>query len=428
MLSRSRYLMLGFSDALSAALAILLALWTWSLTAGFDFTIATAWEHAEWFFFVPVWLVSLAPSRHPATAFDMRRMVQAVANTAMTLLAGYLLVYFVMGSERLPRLLAMYLVWNAVCWTVTGRLAVRWLLTRHQFVRDIALVGDDADRTVLATLMTVPAMADARIVHDVTNASDVVVSTSRRLAPPELELLFRRQEAGVRILTLADLYESLLERVPVARVGDDWVVMQLLTGARAHAVSPLGIRVVDLIGAVGLLVVGVLPMLAAALAVVIDSGWPAFFHQVRVGQDGRLFRIVKLRTMRQDAEKDGPQWSPEADPRVTRVGALLRRTHLDELPNAIAVIRGDMSLVGPRPERPEFVSLLEQQVPLYRARFSVKPGLTGWAQVRCPYSASIADAASKLEYDLYYVRHQSLALNVRILLLTIGRIVGMKGR
>ena len=426
--SRDRYLLLAVVDALAATVAVMLALWTWSLTAGFEFTPATASGHAAWFLFVPLWVVSLSPSRHPGIAFDLRRTTRAVVRAAATLLAGYLLTYFILGSERLPRLLAMYLAWNVVWWTVTGRLAVLWLLTRQPFVRTVALVGDESDRTMLAGLMTAPAMADARLVDDVANASDVVVSTSRQLTPVELAQLFRRQEAGAQVVTLADLYESLLGRVPVSRVGNDWIIQQLLTGARAHTMSPLATRLSDVAGATLLLVAGAIPMLVAAVAVVIDTGWPAFYRQLRVGQDGHLFRIVKLRTMRQDAEKGGPQWSPEADPRVTRIGALLRRTHLDELPNALSVLRGDMSLVGPRPERPEFVSMLEQQVPLYRARLSVKPGLTGWAQVRCPYGHSVADAAMKLEYDLYYIRHQSLSLNANILLLTAGRMLGMKGR
>jgi len=181
-------------------------------------------------------------------------------------------------------------------------------------------------------------------------------------------------------------------------------------------------------GAVALLAVAAVPIGLAAVAVVVESGWPAFYTQVRVGQDGRVFRIIKLRSMRQDAERDGAQWSSEADPRVTRVGRWLRMTHLDELPNAWAVLRGHMSLVGPRPERPEFVPMLQQQIPLYRARFAVKPGLTGWAQVNSDYGDSIEAAVTKLEYDLYYVRHRSLMLNLRILVRTAARMLGMRGR
>jgi lipopolysaccharide/colanic/teichoic acid biosynthesis glycosyltransferase len=185
---------------------------------------------------------------------------------------------------------------------------------------------------------------------------------------------------------------------------------------------------VDIVGAVALVAVAAAPIALAAIAVIVESGWPAFYTQVRVGQDGRLFRMIKIRSMRQDAERDGAQWSAEVDPRVTRVGWWLRKTHLDELPNLWAVLRGHMSLVGPRPERPEFIPMLQEEIPLYRARFAVKPGLTGWAQVNSDYGDSVEAATTKLEYDLYYVRHRSLIMNLRILVRTAARMIGMRGR
>ena len=129
-----------------------------------------------------------------------------------------------------------------------------------------------------------------------------------------------------------------------------------------------------------------------------------------------------------DAEADGPRWSPKDDPRITRVGRVLRQTHVDELPNLWAVVRGHMSMVGPRPERPEFIASLEREVPLYRARLTVAPGLTGWAQVNTEYGDSVEDATVKLEYDLYYVRHRSLLFDISILARTVGRMLGWKGR
>jgi lipopolysaccharide/colanic/teichoic acid biosynthesis glycosyltransferase len=156
-----------------------------------------------------------------------------------------------------------------------------------------------------------------------------------------------------------------------------------------------------------------------ALAIKLDSHGPVLFKQKRVGRNGRNFDIYKFRTMVRDAEKNGAQWAVEKDPRVTRIGRILRRTRLDEVPQLWNVLKGDMSLVGPRPERPEFVEELAKEIPYYEQRHLVPPGLTGWAQVRYRYGASKEDAVRKLQYELYYVRHLSIMFDIEILLRTI---------
>ena len=164
------------------------------------------------------------------------------------------------------------------------------------------------------------------------------------------------------------------------------------------------------------------------IAVVIESGFPIFYSQERIGQGGERFRILKLRSMRQDAEKDGKaRWAVANDSRVTRVGAFIRKTRIDELPQLWTVLRGDMSFVGPRPERPVFVEQLTEKIPFYDVRHSVKPGVTGWAQVRYPYGASIEDGLKKLEYDLYYVKNHSLFLDLMIMVETIQVVLLGKG-
>jgi lipopolysaccharide/colanic/teichoic acid biosynthesis glycosyltransferase len=165
-----------------------------------------------------------------------------------------------------------------------------------------------------------------------------------------------------------------------------------------------------------------------ALLIVIDSPGPVFYKQERVGKAGRTFTFMKLRSMIPDAEaQSGPLWAVHADPRVTRVGRLLRKSRLDELPQLVNVLRGEMSLVGPRPERPAFVEQLQQEIPFYRARLTVLPGLTGWAQVNYGYGSTVEDALIKLQYDLYYIRHRSLLLDGLILLRTVGKIVRLQG-
>lgn len=180
-----------------------------------------------------------------------------------------------------------------------------------------------------------------------------------------------------------------------------------------------GQRVCDLIASAGLLL-GLAPVVAiVAIAVALTSPGPVIFRQLRVGWGGRPFTMLKFRTMREGAEGDGPRWAEQDDPRVTRLGRWLRRSHLDELPQLVNVLRGDMSLVGPRPERPEFVDRLVDEVPGYHLRHVVRPGVTGWAQVNQGYAASVEASVSKLEYDLEYLRTPGLAMYLRVLLRTV---------
>jgi exopolysaccharide biosynthesis polyprenyl glycosylphosphotransferase len=177
-----------------------------------------------------------------------------------------------------------------------------------------------------------------------------------------------------------------------------------------------------------LLILALPVMLLAAVAIYLESGLPIIYRQERVGRGGRTFMCLKFRSMRADAEKDGvARWAAAGDSRITRVGRIMRKTRIDELPQLINVLRGDMSLVGPRPERPCFVSKLKEQIRFYDVRHSVKPGLTGWAQVRYSYGASVEDASKKLEYDLYYVKNHSLFLDVLILVETVRVILFREG-
>jgi len=165
-----------------------------------------------------------------------------------------------------------------------------------------------------------------------------------------------------------------------------------------------------------------------SLAILLESGTPILFRQARLGRGGQSFKVLKVRTMQKDAEADGEaHWAEERDPRTNLVGRVLRRTHLDEFPQFWNVFTGQMSLVGPRPERPELVKELERQIPFYRARLLVKPGITGWAQVNYGKGASVEGSAEKLEYDLYYIKHRGWLLDLWIILRTIGRVVGLQG-
>jgi sugar transferase (PEP-CTERM system associated) len=178
-------------------------------------------------------------------------------------------------------------------------------------------------------------------------------------------------------------------------------------------------RVFDILASSILLVVMFPVMAIAALLILLESGMPIFYRQVRVGECGQAFEVLKFRSMRADAERDGvPQWAKHADDRITRVGHVIRKFRVDELPQIFNVLKGDMSFVGPRPERPYFVKELSKQIPYYASRHTVKPGITGWAQIKYPYGASVDDAREKLQYDLYYAKNHSLFLDLIVMLQT----------
>ena len=188
---------------------------------------------------------------------------------------------------------------------------------------------------------------------------------------------------------------------------------------RAPGLAQTSKRVFDIAAAVTLIVAFSWLLALTAIAVRLDSAGPSIYRQRRVGKDGKEFDIYKFRSMRADAEKEGAQWAKAGDDRITRVGRFIRRTRIDELPQAFNILKGDMSFVGPRPERPEFVAQLEKDIPHYHDRHVIKPGITGWAQVRHAYTASVEGARDKLCYDLFYVKHFSLLLDVLIVLMTV---------
>jgi exopolysaccharide biosynthesis polyprenyl glycosylphosphotransferase len=232
--------------------------------------------------------------------------------------------------------------------------------------------------------------------------------------------------AGVRVTDVSSFYEQLTGRIPVEGLSDPGLMQD---GAASSSPGARAVRrALDvLLASIGLLLA--LPVCAlVALAIKLDSRGPVLYRQQRVGRNGRVFTLAKFRSMRIDAEAgSGPVWAREDDPRITRVGRWLRGLRLDELPQLWSVIRNDMSLVGPRPERPYFVDDLNRRIPHFAERHMVKPGVTGWAQINHSYGNSLDDAFIKLQYDLYYVKHRSLALDVAILLRTVKVVVLQQG-
>lgn len=254
----------------------------------------------------------------------------------------------------------------------------------------------------------------------------VVALSERRGGSMPLRELLDCKLHGVRVVDIATHFEKTLGQITRDSVSAGWLIFG--DGFQQGVVRTTIKRLFDIVCATLLLLLALPVMLVTAILILLESGGPVLYLQERVGLNGRLFNVVKFRSMRTDAEKDGkPRWASAADDRVTQVGRVIRRLRIDELPQLFSVLGGDMSLVGPRPERPYFVDKLTQELPYYAVRQSVKPGVTGWAQVRYHYGATVEDAAEKLQYDLYYVKNHTLLLDLIVLFETVGVVLTGKG-
>jgi sugar transferase (PEP-CTERM system associated) len=286
----------------------------------------------------------------------------------------------------------------------------------------------DADRPdstgatpgVIGTIDDIPAIVRARAVDR------VVVSLADARGRLPMEQLLEMKLSGVTFDHLASVYEEYTGKIAVENLRPSWFIFS--PGFRKTRALAVIKRALDIAVALVGLALSFPLLVLLAVAVKASSAGPAFYRQARVGQNGRVFSVCKLRSMRQDAEAGtGPVWARQNDNRVTPLGRFMRRTRLDELPQFWNVLCGNMSFVGPRPERPEFVRSLTQQIPFYGQRHIVKPGLTGWAQVRYTYGASVEDAIQKLQFDLYYVKHMSVWFDLIIILETVKTVVSRAG-
>ena len=287
----------------------------------------------------------------------------------------------------------------------------------------LGVVGDgrDAQEDVprLGTFDELPEIIEA-------HRPDIVVLTDERVSSWAVEPLLDLAPIGFRVVGVSHFIEHALGRVPLRHLTPAWFISML--HLRQKPYTRLAKRVFDLlVSSAGLLLVA--PLFPLLVLLVRTTPGPVIYRQTRLGEGGRHFTIFKLRTMRVDAEDAGsPRFAAAHDPRVTWIGRMLRRTHLDELPQLWNVLRGEMSVVGPRPERPEFVDLLERTVPFWTRRLLVKPGITGWAQLRCGYAFDSSTAAEKLSYDLWYLRNRDVVVDLAICVKTVAALVFRSGR
>jgi exopolysaccharide biosynthesis polyprenyl glycosylphosphotransferase len=453
---RKTLLVLG--DALLVVLAFFGAhlLWQQTANSGFDFA-AQIKDHWYWFpilfsgWLLLAWLNDLydIPS-----SFDKITSAERALIVGMINLVIYLLVFFLIPSQ-LPR--AFFLYFLVIVWPAITLWRWTYAILFSRFPHRVLILGQgERAHTIAKTLKEalklnfqvlgyvdyeVPApqtandglpvfgqVIDLPVLVQQLQIHEVVVALEQGLRTNLFELLVECQSNGVQVSLMSDLYEKLQRKTPVEHINPAWI-LQAIQDRPVSSRLRLGLkRLMDvLLATLGLLYF--LPcFLLIAIAIRLDSSGPIFYRQMRCGRAGRPFSIIKFRTMFVNAEKDGnPRWASKDDPRITRVGRFLRKTRIDETPQLLNRIFGNMSFVGPRPERPEFVEILQQQIPFYRTRLMLKPGLTGWAQIHHEYGNSVEDALIKLQYDLYYLRHWSIWLDLYIIFRTIGVVLKFEG-
>lgn len=461
---RERRILLITGDLLMAGSALVLALYDWGRTLRFiEFNFEFLRDRVPgWFYLLPlIWLLLLIELYDTHRSATWRETLTGIGAAALIGLVMYLGVFFYYAGEPsnlLPRRGVAVFLGFAASLTLLWRWFYIRIFNVSTFMRRVLLVGGgQSGRLLLEVIQKLPTPPflflgivdddpgkQNQSIHGLQvigssehllkilierNITDLIVAISGNIQPGMFQALLEAQEIGVEITRMPIIYEELLGRVPILMLESDWILRSFVDYSRAGAFYELGKRLMDILGGfVGvLLFILVLPFLA--LAILLDDGRPIFYSQTRSGRGGLPYQILKFRTMRRDAEADGkPRWAKEDDERATRAGKFLRKTHLDELPQFLNVLIGDMSLVGPRAERPELVQMFQQHVPFYRARLMVKPGITGWAQVNFGYASTVDETVVKLEYDLYYIKHRNLIMDLLIMMKTPATVLGFRGR
>jgi exopolysaccharide biosynthesis polyprenyl glycosylphosphotransferase len=453
-----RRLILLFGDFIAAGAATFLALFLWGQLDWLGFSAVFVRFRAGWFFTLPmIWLLLMVNNYDVPRAASWRETLKGIMVSALGGLFLYFLVYFTSPPGSLPRRGVLYFLLLAA----VLNLAWRWLyikvFTAPNFMRRVLVIGAaESGRTMLKVYQSVvpppfilvgyidddPAKIGTEVgsypvlggsdrlleLLEEDSITDLIVAILGPMQGEMFQAVLDAQERGINITRMPVAYEEIMGRVPINHLESDWLLRSFVDELRVPTIYRIEKRMMDFVGGAVGLIVYLLIFPWVALAILLESGRPVLYLQPRLGHGGRSFNVVKFRTMHQNAEADGEaHWAREGDPRTTRIGSILRKMHLDEFPQFWNVLRGQMSLVGPRPERPELVAELERKIPFYRARLLTKPGITGWAQVNYGKGASVEGSAEKLEYDLYYIKHRNLLLDLWIILRTTGSMIGLRG-
>jgi exopolysaccharide biosynthesis polyprenyl glycosylphosphotransferase len=459
--AREQRTILLLGDALASILALFGGLYFWGQKdAWLKFSLNFLQQRVDfWYYLLPlVWMVFLIEIYDPHRARDLRQTVTGISLAALAGLLFYALIYLISPKSSLPRLgIGVFLIFASVL-TLIWRLIYIRIFSAQASLRRVLIIGagkageelakvykkmrpqpfflvgfmDDDPKKIGGKLEEYPILAGNERLLEIIEAhaiTEIVIAITGELRGDTFQVLLDVQESGVEIIPMPTLYEELLGRVPINHLESEWLIRSFVNESRVGGLYELAKRLMDIL--VGLAGMGIFILLApiTALIILLDSGLPILYKQIRSGKGSKSYFIYKFRTMVQDAEKDGRvQVTHEKDDRITFVGGILRRTHIDELPQFWNVLHGEMSIVGPRAERPELIIDYQKKIPLYRARLLVKPGITGWAQVNYGYTTTIAQTVVKLEYDLYYIKHRNLLMDIIIILRTITQVIGFRGR
>lgn len=400
-----------------------------------------------------IWLAMIAVGVYGPNALRSLRFAGARVLVAISLgIIALAVIEFVIPSDIFWRSTLIYTMGLAILVLVADRLLLNSFLGSSAFRRRVMVLGagnraqrlrelGDKPESGFAIVSYIAMSDDPRIVeeaiprsaiHDLgrfvenLGVSEVVLALQERRNALPLKDLLRIKTKGVHVNDFSSFIERETGRVDLDTINPSWLIFS--DGFSSGRMFSSAVkRIFDITASLVLLVLSWPLIILFAVLVKLESKGPAFFRQTRVGLYGEPFTVIKLRSMRVDAEKDGAKWAEENDPRITRLGRFIRKVRIDELPQAWSVLKGQMSFVGPRPEVPSFVESLEEEIPFYGERHMVKPGITGWAQINYPYGASVEDSRCKLEYDLYYAKNYTPFLDFVILLQTLRVILWPEG-
>ncbi|NLB70493.1 MAG: sugar transferase [Chloroflexi bacterium] len=454
-------LLLPLGDLFAALMALGISLLFWAkgdtwLRLSFEFLRVRI---PGWFYFLPVfWLLLMVDAYDIRKAGNLKETLKSLSLSFIIAASIYLVIYFASEPDSLPRLgVAIFLVLAAI-FTLIWRMVYVQLFTTTSKQKRVLIIGagragkalanvvneqdpppfniigfiDDNPEKLGTTVEGYPILGNHLVLPEIIRdqaITDIILAISNEMSHGMFQTVLSLQESGLRMATMQETYENLTGRVPISLLEADWVIRSFIDHAPTSGLYRIAKRLVDLfmsmVGMVALVII--YPFIG--LLIRLDSKGPIIFQQVRLGRNGKPYNILKFRTMKdsKDMEKEALVTAAN-DPRVTRVGRFLRKTHLDEVPQILNVLRGEMSFVGPRSERSELVDVFQVDVPFYRARMLVKPGITGWAQIHQNYAETVEETAVKLEYDLYYIQHATLFMDINIMLRTVVSVFGFKGR
>jgi exopolysaccharide biosynthesis polyprenyl glycosylphosphotransferase len=455
---RERRFILLIGDLIVSYLSVLIGLFFWGQKDWLHFS----WEFVDqrapfWFYLLPFFWILIMMDLYDVSRANRRKdTLKGVATAALLSVLLYMVIFFISDPNSLPRRGVAIFVASATLFTILWRFFYIRVFTAPIFSRRVLIIGagkagstfagmlnklapppytvvgfvDDDQKKQEATVEGYPVLGTSKNLLSLIQEkeiSDLLFAISGDVKPDMFRNILFAEEQGIEVTSLPVSYEEIFGRVPIFLLQSDWILRTFIDQTRTSGIYETAKRMLDVVlslfGAIVLIIL--LPFVS--LLIILDSGFPVFYHQPRVGKNGVPYNIYKFRTMVKDAEKAGARTASENDQRITKTGKLLRKSHIDELPQVLNILKGEMTIVGPRSEQIELVDKFQKELPFYRARLLAKPGLTGWAQINQRYATTTEDTAVKLEYDLYYIKHRNLILDLAVIIRTVGAVIGFKG-